>query len=129
VSNHGHEHEAREAAVFALRVDLDAPAAGAELRERLTAFVAQLAAELQRLGCPLIGHIKGAVDAGDAGVLYFSATSFVRRPDYRGELLATATRATFTVNVIAYGVREQAIGAAVRDGLAAHLARPTSFGA
>ena len=118
----GHEHlshvpDGARPAVFAARASLvfDPPAHADLLEDAVTRFLAALSDGLVAAGCTLVGHIKGIVSAGGRGDLAFHATTLHSRPAITGGVAGTVTEATLTVNVIVFGVDEQALPAVVRD--------------
>lgn len=93
----------------------------AELQERADSFLSGLTRSLAEEGCRLIGHIKGILEAGDKGQLFFSTTSFDRRPRHKGGLTGSFEKIDFTLNVIVYGVGMEKIEELVLAGLCRHL--------
>ncbi|MGW8320262.1 MAG: hypothetical protein ACWGSD_01785 [Thermodesulfobacteriota bacterium] len=93
----------------------------AALRSGVEAFLAELTCALREKGCTLIGHIKGMLETGDKGHLFFSVTSFEQRPRFKGELSGEYEKIDLTLNVIVYGVGSDAIEQFVADGLRKHL--------
>jgi len=92
-----------------------------ELRVAVDAFLGDLTGFLKEQGCGLIGHIKGMLEAGEKGHLFFSVTSFEEEVRYKGGLTGDLTRVGFTLNVIVYGVDREEIEPAVLQGLERHL--------
>lgn len=118
----GHEHlshvpDAARPAVYAARatVAFEPPVHGDQLEATLTRFYSALAGGLAEAGCTLVGHIKGTVEAPVGGDLAFHATTLGARPAFTGGLAGLTASATLTVNVIVFGVDEQALPALVRD--------------
>jgi hypothetical protein len=117
---HGHlSHvpDAARPAVYAARaaVAFDPPVHGDQLESVVSKFFAALAGELAAAGCTLVGHIKGTIEAPGRGDLAFHATILGARPAVTGGLAGLAADAVLTVNVIVFGVDEQALPALVRD--------------
>ena len=118
----GHEHlshvpgDARPA-VYAARaaVAFEPPVHSDELESAVARFFEALAGALAGAGCTLVGHIKGTVEAPGRGDLAFHATTLGARPAVTGGLAGMAADAVLTVNVIVFGVDEQALPALVRD--------------
>jgi hypothetical protein len=113
-----HEHEhlrympgGAEPAVFAARADVvfDPPSPADEVATAVSRFLAALSAGLAGAGCTLVGHIKGTLAAPSRGDLTFHATSLAASARLTGGLTGTATHAALTVNVIVFGVDEQAL--------------------
>lgn len=102
---------------LALRV----PCSEKELRVALDGFLGDLTGFLREQGCRLIGHIKGMLEAGEKGHLFFSVTSFEEEARYKGGLTGELTEVDFTVNVIVYGVDTEKIDPAVLEGLRRHF--------
>ena len=92
-----------------------------ELRGRIDAFMSALTSSLQDDGCNLIGHIKGLLEVEGNDHLFFSITSFEEKARYKGELTHEIARAKLTINVIVYGVEQNSVERAVREGLERHL--------
>ena len=92
-----------------------------EVRKGVDAFLAELTLSLRELGCRLIGHIKGILEAGEKGHLFFSVTSFEQRTRFKGGLTGIAEELDFTLNVIVYGVDSDEIERLVLEGLREHL--------
>ena len=86
---------------------------GDELVAAVRRLLAHLLATLRERGCRLIGHVKGLVEAGAAGRLLFSATSFDGEPSFRVELRGPVGECTLTVNAIVFGGDEESVAAAV----------------
>ena len=93
------------------------PMQASEIRARIDEFLAGLRSFLRDNGCKLIGHIKGLLDAGDRGQLYFSVASFDDAPRYKGEIDGEISEAELSINVIVYGVGEESIEGSVREEL------------
>jgi hypothetical protein len=111
----GHAHEGlrysvagAEPAVYAgrTRLSLDPAMSGAGVRADLEAFVRALASRLVADGCVLIGHVKGALDAGEQGRLAFSLTSVGDEPRWTGTLSGQVELLDVTLNVIVFGVTD-----------------------
>jgi hypothetical protein len=102
-------------------VDLQGVWSAEDLKAAVDAFLSDLTRFLREQGCSLIGHIKGIVDAGEEGHLFFSVTSFEEKVRFKGELGGAFTRLDFAINVIVYGVGSEGIEKAVLAGLREHL--------
>jgi hypothetical protein len=89
-----------------------------EIQTRMDAFLAGLTNFLRDSGCKLIGHIKGLLDAGERGQLFFSITSFDEGARYKGAIDGEIIRAELSINVIVYGVEQEPIEGAVKEQLA-----------
>jgi hypothetical protein len=118
---HGHEHlrhlPANAApAVFAACADIvfDPPAHADQLEQAVSRFYAALSSALAEAGCSLVGHVKGTLAVRGRGDLAFHATTLAAGPAITGGLTGTAREAVLTVNVIVFGVDEQALPGMVR---------------
>jgi hypothetical protein len=92
-----------------------------ELRSKTALLLAELAGRLAGQGDRLIGHIKGLIDAGENGHLFFSITSFEEGLRLKGELLDGVTEAALTVNVIVYGFEEGAVEEMLEEAFTRHF--------
>ncbi len=92
-----------------------------DLRGCVDAFLAELSLSLRDRGCRLIGHIKGILESGDKGHLFFSVTSFEQKTRFKGILDEMAEKMDLTLNVIVYGVGSEEIEKLVSEGLRKHL--------
>ena len=119
-------HEGPQPVVYALQADLglaDAPSQSAEeLLGSLREFLGGLLSSLRDRGCSLIGHIKGMVEAGDQGRVFFSVTSFRGALSINGSIDGPLARYRLTLNVIVFGIDEPSVEAAVREAMSRHLA-------
>ena len=113
---HGHDHLRHlptnaVPAVFAARADIvfAPPAHADQLELSITHFVAALSGGLADAGCSLVGHLKGTLAARGLGDLAFHATALAVRPALTGGIAGVADEAVLTVNVIVFGVEEQAL--------------------
>ena len=97
------------------------PLSASELLGRIDAFMSGLTCSLQADGCKLIGHIKGLLEVEGNDHLSFSITSFEGKARYKGELTHEIARAKLTINVIVYGVEQESVERAVREGLERHF--------
>ena len=120
--SHGHDHlrhlpEDAAPAVFAARADVvfAPPAHPDELESLIAGFFRALSPALAASGCTLVGHIKGTVAAPGHGDLAFHATDLEAPPALTGGIAGPAQDAVLTINVIVFGVDEQALPALVRD--------------
>jgi hypothetical protein len=118
----GHEHlshvpDAVLPAVYAARAAVAfKPAVHADqLESVVTSFIEALSDGLADAGCILVGHIKGIVEASGRGDLAFHATTLGARPAVTGGLAGMAADAVLTVNVIVFGVDEQALPPVVHE--------------
>ena len=118
----GHEHlshvpDAARPAVYAARaaVVFEPSVHADQLESVVTRFFAALAGGLAGAGCTLVGHIKGAIQVPGRGDLAFHATTLGARPAVTGGLAGLAADAVLTINVIVFGVDEQALPALVHD--------------
>lgn len=107
-------------AVYALRGQLISGAGWSEeeIRSAVDSFLIDLTVSLRRHGCRLIGHIKGILNAGENGHLFFSITSFEQRARFKGVLSGRGQKIDLTLNVIVYGVDGEKINELVLTGLA-----------
>lgn len=112
-----------EPTAHALRgtLTLPGPWSEVEFRKGIDAFLAGLTRSLREKGCRLIGHIKGILETGDKGHLFFSVTSFEQRTRFKGKLTGEYKRTDLTLNVIVYGVDSGEIEQLVLEGLRRHL--------
>ena len=92
-----------------------------ELRGRIDAFMSALTSSLRDNGCKLIGHIKGLLEVEGNKHLFFSVTSFEEKASYKGGLPHDISKAKLTINVIVYGVEQESIERAIREGLERHV--------
>jgi len=107
-------------AVFAARAEivLDPPASPDELEDLIAGFFRALLPALAAVGCTLVGHIKGTVAAPGRGDLAFHATDLEAPPALTGGVAGLAHDAVLSINVIVFGVDEQALPTLVRDAWA-----------
>jgi hypothetical protein len=117
---HGHDHLRHlpsdvTPAVFAARGDVAfAPPAHADQLELvISRFCAALSHALTDAGCSLVGHIKGTLAVRGHGDLAFHATALATPPALTGGVAGVAVDAALTVNVIVFGVDEEALPAIV----------------
>ena len=118
----GHDHlrhlpDAALPAVFAARAEVvfAPPAHPDELESLIVGFIRALSRALAASGCTLVGHIKGTVAAPGHGDLAFHATDLEAPPALTGGVAGPAHDAVLTINVIIFGVDEQALPALVRN--------------
>jgi hypothetical protein len=133
-SHGGHEHlshvpDAAPPAVFAARADVvfRPPAHPDQLESVIVGFFRALSPALAAAGCTLVGHIKGTVAVPGRGDLAFHATSLEAAPALTGGVAGQARDAVLTVNVIVFGVDEQALPALVRDAWTGAAAATTTW--
>ena len=100
-----------------LALELGTQMRAAEIQIRIELFLSGLTDFLRENGCTLIGHIKGLLDAGNGGQLFFSVTSFNDGIRYKGGLAGEAEEATLWINVIVYGVAQEPIERAIHEQL------------
>jgi hypothetical protein len=98
-------------------LELGARMPASEIRKRMDAFLAGVTDFLRDNGCTLIGHIKGLLDAGETGQLFFSITSFDEGVRYKGAIDDEISAAVLSMNVIVYGIEEGPVETAVRQQL------------
>ena len=116
---HGHHlrhvPESATPAVFAARADVvfDPPAHADQIEQAVTHFFAGLSAGLADAGCTLVGHIKGTLSARGRGDLAFHATALATAPALTGGVAGRVAEALLTVNVIIFGVDDEALPAIV----------------
>lgn len=105
--------------VYAMRrtLTLPGPRSETELRAGVDAFLAEFTRSLRGQGCSLIGHIKGILEAGAKGHLFFSVTSFGKRTRFKGGLTGEFEKIDLTLNVIVYGVGSGEIERLAAEGL------------
>jgi hypothetical protein len=92
-----------------------------ELHGRIDAFISALTSSLRDDGCQLIGHIKGLLEFEENEHLFFSVTSFEEKASYKGELPHEISKAKLTINVIVYGVEQESVERAIREGFKRHV--------
>lgn len=112
----GHEHLRHvpanaTPAVFAAQADVafEPPARPDQLELAITRFFAALSGGLADAGCSLVGHLKGTLAARGHGDLAFHATALAVKPALTGGIAGVAAEAVLTINVIVFGVGEQAL--------------------
>ena len=117
---HGHDHLRHlpadaTPAVFAARADVvfTAPAHADQLEQVVSRFCAALSSGLADAGCSLVGHVKGTLAVGGHGDLAFHMTALATEPAVTGGVAGVARDAVLTVNVIVFGVDEDALPAIV----------------
>lgn len=106
--------------VYALSGQLSSVAGWSEeeIRSAVDSFLLDLTVSLRGHGCRLIGHIKGILEAGENGHLFFSVTSFEQRTRFKGTLSGRCHKMDLALNVIVYGVDGERINELVLTGLA-----------
>jgi hypothetical protein len=104
-------------------LELDNQIRAAEIQKSLESFLTDLMHFLQENGCKLIGHIKGLLDAGERGQLFFSITSFNENPRYKGEIGGEIPVATLSINAIVYGIGERTVEQAIQECLGRRFAK------
>lgn len=109
------EHPTACSMQIALEFDKSMPAG--EIRDRIDLFLSDLTSFLKESGCRLIGHIKGLLDAGESGQLFFSITSFEEGVRYKGSIDGEIANTELSINVIVYGVEQEPIENAVKEQL------------
>ena len=116
-------------AVFAARADVvfAPPTPAAQIRAQVEAFLHDLGDALALAGCELVGHIKGTLDAGAQGSLLFSLTSLDRDARVVDTLCADPVAALFTINVIVFGVAENALAGLVAQTWASRIPALTTW--
>ncbi|MBT4518793.1 MAG: hypothetical protein HOC23_02210 [Halieaceae bacterium] len=121
-----HEHTYETASAFAGQRHLSflEPMPIANIKEAISNLVLELTRALEVQGCTIIGHIKGRVDAGSSGSLFFNTTQFAVAPRFRGELQEPVLRAELAINIIVYGVTEAQIDRAFENSLRLILVVP-----
>jgi hypothetical protein len=130
----GHEHlshvpDAARPAVYAARADVvfAPPVHADQLESVVSQFFARLSDGLAAAGCTLVGHIKGTVMAPGRGDLAFHATALGAKPAVTGGLAGLAEGAVLTINVIVFGVDEQALPALVHAAWSSATDAQTSW--
>jgi hypothetical protein len=97
------------------------PWSEAELQKGIDVFLSEITLSLKQQGCLLIGHIKGALEHGEKGHLFFSVTSFEQRARFKGGLTGRVKKLDLTLNVIVYGVDGEEVERLVREGLERYI--------
>ena len=117
---HDHDHlrhlpDDAAPAVFAARADVvfAAPAHADQMDQVVSRFCAALSRGLAGAGCSLVGHVKGTLTVSGHGDLAFHLTALAAEPALTGGVAGMAKRAVLTVNVIVFGVDEEALPAIV----------------
>jgi hypothetical protein len=117
---HGHDHlrhlpPGATPAVFAARADVAfaVPAHADQLEQVVSRFCAALSHGLADAGCSLVGHVKGTLAVRGHGDLAFHLTALAAEPALTGGVAGVAKGAVLTVNVIVFGVDDQALPAIV----------------
>jgi len=111
--HHGHGGEPIAEARSA-ELTFDPPMAGATLADRLADAVASLTRAIADEPGAIVGHIKCSIQA-DGLLLLLRSTSPNRPPDRDGALPESVTKATLTLNAIAYEMDRAALARLV-DG-------------
>lgn len=121
-----HDHGGLQPTVFSLRTPLrfGVPLAPAQVRAALSGFCRSLVDALALRGCRLIGHVKGALDAGESGTQFFNLTTFDVPPRFKGDLAAPVASYHLTLNAIVFHVDRDAVEACVHDAIRSHLGVP-----
>jgi hypothetical protein len=116
----GHEHlshvpDAAQPAVYAARAAtaMRPPVHADQVEAMVHVFFSHLSHALAKAGCTLVGHIKGFIAAGDGGDLAFHGTVLGAEPAVTGGFSGAVAEAELTINVIVFGVDEQALPAMV----------------
>jgi hypothetical protein len=122
-----HAHPTARAYKWQLTFDDAIPAI--DLNSRTALLLSELSDRLEQNGGRLVGHIKGMIDAGEKGHLAFSITSFEKGARFKGELVGRITEATFTINVIAYGIEETRVEEVLEEAFNRHFHGSRSWGA
>jgi hypothetical protein len=106
-----HRPDRAAPAVFAARADVvfDPPAHADHLELAVAHFFAALSGGLADAGCTLVGHIKGTLTTRGHGDLAFHATALGTGPALTDGFAGETDDAVLTVNVIVFGVDEQAL--------------------
>jgi hypothetical protein len=107
--SHDRHHE--HAAAFAAKRSLsfDGAISESEFKIKTEKFLDVIVSSLKDEGCTLIGHIKGQLDAGENGTLFFGLTTFNGPPRFKGEIKGSIIRAELTINIIVYGIIEESV--------------------
>jgi hypothetical protein len=91
------------------------PAHADRVEEAAGQFLAALSSGLSAARCTLVGHIKGVIAAPGRGDLAFHLTTLTAAPAFTGGHAGLVRTATLTINVIVFGVDEQALPGIVHD--------------
>jgi hypothetical protein len=91
---------------YALRVGVKVPAPlpPSLVKERLVELMKSIAAECDKAGSTLIGHIKCMLDAGEKGFLAVSTIDASGHATVRGELRGGIDELNVIVNALLYGL-------------------------
>lgn len=119
----GHKHI--KPTVFAVNEALcfRVPLNEIDLKETTGAFLLELAEALKSRGCTLIGHIKGLVASDEKGHLMFSLSSFGEKARFNGKLHHGIMKASFTINIIIYGVDAAIVDAVFHESFRRHFSK------
>jgi G3E family GTPase len=88
-----------------MSLEFDSRPFAPDLARRMERFVA----ELQRLGCTLIGHVKCIAKSPGAGWVVVSLTDMDQPASVRGKFASSTRSAELTVNAIVFGVESKEI--------------------
>jgi len=92
-----------------------------EIERKINNFLYDVTTYLKNNGCKLIGHIKALLDAEKDGCLFFSMTSFDKRPRCKGTIINEIEVARLKINIIVYGTKSLDIEKAVNERITIHF--------
>jgi G3E family GTPase len=95
------------AAVYSQRLALSRAGTDAQpVAEKAAEAVAEMAARLQKLECPMLGHIKIALSSPQNECVFISTTSFNIAPDIKGAFENEPPSVDVVINAIVYDFDE-----------------------
>ncbi len=114
-----HIHDQEDALVFADQrtLSFEKEVSVDELKLLITCFVLDLSTDLCDKGCKLIGHIKGKMDIGEGGQLFFNTTNFAQKPSFKGEIEGKIQNLNMAINIIVYGISKKELSRIFEIGM------------
>ncbi len=97
------------------------PRRGEDAQSCLEGFLKDYALGLQAAGCMLVGHIKGALDAGEGKPLFFSLLSLVGKAVLQGGPLPEKNVYILSMNSIVSGLERKELERVFRSSLQNHF--------
>jgi len=103
------DHNIPTPSVYSLKINLKFKSSiGTDIiRLKIEHVLEEIADELHKQGCKLIGHIKAQLDAGPGGNYFFSITEFATRTKTKGRTISRIQTAIIKINVIVYHVSNE----------------------
>ncbi len=99
------------------------PLSEIDFKETIGAFLLELTEALKSKGCTLIGHIKGLIASDENGHLMFSLSSFGEKAQFNGKVYQGITKASFTINIIIYGVDAAIVDVLFHESFRRHFSK------